>query len=68
MKKIFIALCALALSTVAFAQEAKKDEIEASPELKALNMAAQLAKYGYESNSAVALIEAANIFSGIKVG
>ena len=53
---------------VSFAQATEKEEVEASPELKALSVASQLAKYGYESNSAVALIEAAKIFSEIRVG
>ena len=66
MKRIIIALCALVLCVSAYAQD-EKTVIEISPEVKALKVAAQLAKYGYENYAPTALIEAARIFSETKV-
>ena len=67
MKRIATVICALALCLAGYAQEPEKTTIEISPEVKALKVAAQLAKYGYENYSATALIEAARIFSETKV-
>ena len=68
MKKVlFFSILALAVLMVSCnkpaAQNEEKEEIEAtaSPEVSAIRTAMELAKYGYEINSAPALIEAANI-------
>ena len=64
MKKFFAILCLCGLSIAAFAQEEKPaSDKNASPELAALQTAASLARYGYENNSATALIEAAKIIA-----
>lgn len=68
MKKVlFFSILAFAALMVSCnkpaAQNEEKEEIEstASPEVSAIRTAMELAKYGYEINSAPALIEAANI-------
>lgn len=67
-KKVFLfsimtAVCFVMVSCNKPAQEEQKEVLEAtaSPELAALRTAMDLAKYGYEAESASALIEAANI-------
>lgn len=72
MKKVFffsvIALSALMVSCNKPAQSnEQKEEIaaQASPEVSALRTAMDLAKYGYEVESASALIEAANILASV---
>lgn len=68
MKKVlFFSILAFAALMVSCnkpaTQNEEKEEIEstASPEVSAIRTAMELAKYGYEINSAPALIEAANI-------
>ena len=64
MKKTFAIALLCSLSFVAFAQETKPEVSgEASAEISSLQIAANLAKYGYQNNSATALIEAAKIFA-----
>ena len=64
MKKILAIVCLCGLSIAAFAQEEKPvSDKQASPEIAALQTAAGLARYGYENNSATALIEAAKIIA-----
>ena len=71
MKKIAILLSLCLLGTVGvFAQneaEEEKPSIEknVSPDIKALQTAYSLAEYGYENNSASALIESAEILAQI---
>ena len=69
MKKVFY-LCLIAFSALmvscgnktAQANEEKEEiSAQASPEISAIRVAMNLAKYGYEVESASALIEAANI-------
>lgn len=72
MKKVFffsvIALSALMVSCNKPAQSNEQKEeiaVQASPEVSALRTAMDLAKYGYEVESASALIEAANILASV---
>ena len=68
MKKTFLIayLCCITLSV--FAQEEKTVvDQPVSPEMTALQTAANLAKYGYATYSPTALIEAARIFGTTKV-
>lgn len=64
MKKIALLLSALLLSTAMWAQEIEKKEDlkgEASPEFRAMRLAGNLVKYGYEQQSAFTLIDAMQI-------
>lgn len=65
MKKIVFLMAMLSASFMAFAQDVEKPA-PASQELSDIRLAAQLAKYGYQNNSASALIEAASILSEIE--
>ena len=71
MKKVFLSLLIVATMSVnvAYSQEQKQDvppkkgEVVATdPKMKTVILAGQLAKYGYENNSASALIEAAELY------
>jgi len=70
MKKLFLSLLIAATASVnyAYSQEQQpktemKGEIAApSPAMQSLVLAGQLAKYGYENNSASALIQAAELY------
>ena len=65
---IFIALSAVMVSCGKSTQaNEEKEELAqpASPEISAIRTANDLAKYGYEVESASALIEAANILTGV---
>ncbi len=72
MKKIFMLLVFCLFGAIGlFAQSEVEDEKtalekEASPDMKALQTAYSLAEYGYENNSASALIEAAEILAQIQ--
>ena len=68
MKRIIISIMMVTVSIMtAFAQEEKPESTKpASEEISALRTAAALAKYGYANYSALALIDAANIFSAIR--
>lgn len=67
MKKIICILLALAFLCTAKAQEQKPvSKNKPSEDLENLQLAAQLAKYGYKTFSADALIEAAKIMSSVK--
>jgi len=63
MKKFFILIAVIALACSASAQEVKEKATQTpkSPEIAQLQLANQLAKYGYEVESPTALIEAARI-------
>ena len=64
MKKIALLLSALLITTTVWAQEIeKKEELkgEASPEFRAMRLAGDLVKYGYEQQSAFTLIDAMQI-------
>ena len=64
MKKIALLLSALLMSTAVWAQEIeKKEELkgEASPEFRAMRLAGNLVKYGYEQQSAFTLMDAMQI-------
>lgn len=64
MKQLLIFACLCIMPMVSFAQDEKPESNRpASPEMTALQTAAELAKYGYTNNSASALIEAAKIFA-----
>lgn len=66
MKKTILMLMATALFLTANAQEAKTPSKEKpSEELENLQLANQLARYGYKTYSATALIEAAKIMSSV---
>lgn len=66
MKHTFLLLISMGLFLVAHAQDAKTPRTEKpSVELENLQLANQLAKYGYKTFSATALIEAAKIISSI---
>lgn len=68
MKKSLLIACLCCLSLGAFAQEEKTVvDQPVSPEMTALQTAANLAKYGYATYSPTALIEAARIFGTTKV-
>lgn len=68
MKKTILIACLCCLSFGAFAQEEKAVvDQPVSPEMTALQTAANLAKYGYATYSPTALIEAARIFGTTKV-
>lgn len=68
MKKSLLIVCLCCLSFGAFAQEEKAVvDQPVSPEMTALQTAANLAKYGYATYSPTALIEAARIFGTTKV-
>lgn len=66
MKKIFLTLAFIAAAQLSFSQE-KTGEAQqpASEQMTQLRLASDLAKYGYETYSASALIEAARILSGV---
>ena len=70
MKKFIIAMSLIGISLTGFAQDIE-EKVEAeqsrSPELAALQTAADLAKYGYANYSPTALIEAARIFAVTQV-
>jgi len=67
MKKLMLVLISLALLFTAQAQEKKvESKNKPSEDLENLQLAYQLAKYGYKTYSAGALIEAAKIMSSIK--
>jgi hypothetical protein len=67
MKKLMLVLISLALLFTAQAQEKKvESKNKPSEDLENLQLAYQLAKYGYKTYSAAALIEAAKIMSSIK--
>jgi len=66
MKKTFLLLVAMGFFLVANAQDTKTPSTEKpSEELENLQLANQLAKYGYKTYSATALIEAAKIMSSV---
>jgi hypothetical protein len=66
MKKTFLFLISMGLFLAANAQEAKiPSKNKPSEELENLQLANQLAKYGYKTYSATALIEAAKIMSSV---
>lgn len=66
MKKTFFLLAAMGLFLVANAQDTKPPSTDKpSEELENLQLANQLAKYGYKTYSANALIEAAKIMSSV---
>lgn len=69
MKRLFILTCLCSMmSLTVFAQEEKKESAQAaSPEISALQIAANLACYGYDNYSPTALIEAARIFIDTQV-
>lgn len=66
MKKIFLTLAFIAAAQLSFSQE-KTGEAQqpASEQMTQLRLASDLARYGYETYSASALIEAARILSGV---
>ena len=67
MKKLMLVLISLALLFTAQAQEKKvESKNKPSEDLGNLQLAFQLAKYGYKTYSANALIEAAKIMSSVK--
>lgn len=68
MKRLIITLLLIATSAICFGQSIKEKESQApaSPEMKALRTATSLANYGYENESASALVEAARILSMIQ--
>lgn len=68
MKKTFLiaCLCCITLSVLAQEEKTVVDQ-PVSPEMTALQTAANLAKYGYATYSPTALIEAARIFGITKV-
>jgi len=67
MKKLMLVLISLALLFTAQAQEKKvESKNKPSEDLENLQLAYQLAKYGYKTYSAAALIEAAKIMSSVK--
>jgi hypothetical protein len=68
MKKICIMAILLGCGAVLFAQQTPDKPAssqQASPEITALQLAASLAKYGYSTYSASALIEAAEILASV---
>lgn len=67
MKKAII-LFTLLVSCVAFAQEKADVSIPLNDKVQNIQLAKQLAEYGYNNFSATALIQAADILSGIPVG
>ncbi len=68
MKKTFLIACLCCITLSVFAQEEKTVvDQPVSPEMTALQTAANLAKYGYATYSSTALIEAARIFGITKV-
>ena len=68
MKKTFLIACLYCITLSVFAQEEKTVvDQPVSPEMTALQTAANLAKYGYATYSPTALIEAARIFGITKV-
>lgn len=68
MKKTFLIACLCCITLSVFAQEEKTIvDQPVSPEMTALQTAANLAKYGYATYSPTALIEAARIFGITKV-
>lgn len=68
MKKAFLIACLCCITLSVFAQEEKTVvDQPVSPEMTALQTAANLAKYGYATYSPTALIEAARIFGITKV-
>lgn len=68
MKRLFISLLFIAASAACFSQSIKEKDSQTpvSPEMKALRTATSLANYGYENESATALVEAAKILSSIQ--
>lgn len=77
MKKVILSLLVAAsmFANVAYSQEKsqesteKKGEIVApSPAMQTVVLAGQLAKYGYENNSATALIQAAELYLSVGLG
>lgn len=68
MKKTFLIVCLCCITLSVLAQEEKTVvDQPVSPEMTALQTAANLAKYGYATYSPTALIEAARIFGITKV-
>ena len=66
MKKILLTLALVAAAQFTFAQEKTDDAKQPASELMTqLRLASDLARYGYETYSASALIEAARILSGV---
>lgn len=66
MKKPFLLLIAMVLFLASNAQDTKTPSTEKpSEELENLQLASQLAKYGYKTYSATALIEAAKIMNSV---
>ncbi|MDL2308831.1 hypothetical protein LJC68_03995 [Bacteroidales bacterium OttesenSCG-928-B11] len=64
MKKPLILLLFTCMVGISFAQETKEESKQpVSKEIAAIRIANNLAKYGYENYSALALIEAAQIFA-----
>lgn len=66
MKKIFLTLALIAAAQLSFAQEKSSEASQpASEQMVQLRLASDLAKYGYETYSASALIEAARILAAV---
>jgi len=66
MKKIFLTLALIAVAQLSFAQEKSSEASQpASEQMVQLRLASDLAKYGYETYSASALIEAARILAAV---
>ena len=66
MKKILLTLALVAAAQFTFAQEKTDDAKQPASELMTqLRLASDLARYGYETYSASALIEAARILNGV---
>lgn len=66
MKKILLTLALVAAAQFTFAQKKTDDAKQPASELMTqLRLASDLARYGYETYSASALIEAARILNGV---
>ncbi len=67
MKKFFLSIAVAMSSVVAFAQDAEPSKVgqkgEPTDAIAALNLAADLVKYGYENKSALALTDAVQILA-----
>lgn len=67
MKKYLLVIAALCLMTGAMAQETETKNTPKTAGMEQVQLAKQLALYGYDNGSATALIEAARILSGVKL-
>lgn len=67
MKKLFLSIAVAMTSVMAFAQDAEPSKVgqkgEPTDAISALNLAADLVKYGYENQSALALADAVQILA-----